>query len=106
MPKVVFVEHSGTEHTIDAEEGKSLMQLAVDNMVPGIVADCGGSASCGTCHVYIGEPWRQHLAPPDDTELSMLEGVLHGEADSRLSCQLCLSAALDGVRVRLPRSQM
>ena len=106
MPKVIFIEHNGVEHVVEGPTGKSLMQVAVDNMVPGIVADCGGSASCGTCHVYLGAPWSEKLSAPDDTELSMLDGVLHGSAESRLSCQVILTTELDGMRVRLPSSQM
>lgn len=106
MPKVIFIEHSGAEHVVQGAVGKSLMQAAVDNMVPGIVADCGGSASCGTCHIYLGAPWSEKLSGADEAELSMLDGVLHGHAESRLSCQIILSEELDGVRVRLPPSQM
>ncbi|MDB5971438.1 MAG: (2Fe-2S)-binding protein [Hydrocarboniphaga sp.] len=106
MPKVVFVEHSGKAHTVEGAAGQSLMQVAVDHMIPGIIADCGGSASCGTCHGYVQEPWNSQLAPADDTEQSMLDGVLYGEANSRLTCQIRLSEELDGIEVRLPKSQI
>ncbi|MDB5985936.1 MAG: reductase [Nevskia sp.] len=106
MPKVTFIEHNDTAHTVEGPEGRSLMQIAVDNMVPGIIADCGGSASCGTCHGYVEAPWLEKIPPPDDTEASMLEGVLHGEPNSRLTCQVRMTPELDGVRVRLPKSQI
>jgi 2Fe-2S ferredoxin len=106
MPKVVFVEHDGTVHTVEGPEGQSLMQIAVDNTVPGIVADCGGCASCGTCQGYVREPWFDKLPPPDDTETSMLDGVLRRKPNSRLTCQIRLTAQLEGIQVDLPESQL
>jgi 2Fe-2S ferredoxin len=106
MPKAVFVEHNGTEHSVEGPEGKSLMQIAVDSGVPGIVGDCGGCASCGTCQGYVAEPWLGKLAPPDETELSMLDGVLRRKPNSRLTCQIRMKVELDGIRVDLPESQL
>ena len=106
MPKITFIEHSGEEHTVEAEAGQSVMQAAMNNMVPGILADCGGNCSCATCHVYVESPWRERIAPAEQAERDMLECALHTRADSRLSCQVTLSPELDGMVVRLPESQI
>lgn len=105
MTKVVFIEHNGTEHVIDAENGKSVMQTAVDNMVPGIVGDCGGCCTCATCHSYIDRAWLSKLPPKSDEEKMMLEGALEVEDNSRLTCQLTVQPEMDGLLVRLPASQ-
>jgi 2Fe-2S ferredoxin len=105
MTKIVFIEHNGTEHVIDAENGKSVMQTAVDNMVPGIVGDCGGCCSCATCHGYIDRAWLSKLHPKSDEENMMLEGALAVEDNSRLTCQLTVRPEMDGLVVRLPASQ-
>jgi len=105
MTKVVFIEHNGTEHVIDAENGKSVMQTAVDNMVPGIVGDCGGCCTCATCHSYIDRAWLSKLSPKSDEENMMLEGALAVEDNSRLTCQLTVQPEIDGLVVRLPASQ-
>ena len=105
MPKIHFVEFNGTEHVVDAEAGKSVMQVAVDNMVPGIVGDCGGCWSCATCHGYVDPSWADKLPPKSDDEEMMLEGALNVEPNSRLTCQLNVSDEVDGLIVRLPESQ-
>lgn len=105
MPKITFVEFNGTEHAVEEEVGRSLMQAALDHMVPGIVADCGGSCSCATCHGYIDPTWVSRVPPPEATELSMLECVLDGAENSRLTCQIKITPGLDGLVVRLPKSQ-
>ncbi|MCB1744929.1 MAG: 2Fe-2S iron-sulfur cluster binding domain-containing protein [Gammaproteobacteria bacterium] len=82
--------------------GESVMECAVDHEVEGIVAQCGGAAICGTCHCHVMPAWRARLEPPDEVELELL-GYLEGhDADSRLACQIVLSAELDGIEVRLP----
>ncbi len=105
MPKIVFIEHNGTEHVVEADVGRSLMQAAVDNLVPGIVADCGGSCSCATCHGFIGDAWVSALPAPQADERSLLEGLLDTQNNSRLTCQISITPALDGLVVRLPKSQ-
>ncbi|WP_428310620.1 2Fe-2S iron-sulfur cluster-binding protein [Hydrocarboniphaga sp.] len=105
MPKILFIEHSGKQHLIDAEAGKSVMQNAVDRMVPGIIGDCGGACSCATCHGYIDPAWANKVEPRNDGEDAMLDGALHTEANSRLTCQITMTEALDGLVVRLPVSQ-
>ena len=105
MPKITFIEHDGTQHTVDAEVGKSVMQAAMDNLVPGIDADCGGECSCATCHVLVDDAWMTKLAPISETEESMLDLNPDREPNSRLSCQIPLSDDLDGIVVNLPEFQ-
>jgi 2Fe-2S ferredoxin len=105
MPKILFIEHNGTEHLIDAEVGKSVMQTAVDNMVPGIVGDCGGSCSCATCHGYVDLNWVDKVPARSEIEEMTLEGALDVKPNSRLTCQITVNEALDGLTLRLPASQ-
>lgn len=106
MGSVTFVEHDGTEHVVEIEEGKSLMQTAMDHGVPGIDADCGGSCACGTCHVIVGDDWVDVTGKANDEENQMLDITPEREATSRLSCQIQTSEAMDGLTVRLPEFQM
>ena len=106
MPTITFIEFSGTEHAIDAEVGKSLMQNAVDIGVPGIDADCGGACACGTCHCFVGEAWTESAGEANPLEESMLSMRPDREASSRLSCQIDVSDAMEGMVVRLPEYQM
>jgi 2Fe-2S ferredoxin len=105
MPKIVFIEHNGTHHVVDAPVGKSLMQVAVDNMVPGIVGDCGGCCSCATCHGYIEGEWADKLPPKQEDEEMMLDGALEVLPSSRLTCQVFVKEEHDGLTVKLPASQ-
>ena len=106
MPKITLIEFNGQEHIIDAEPGKTLMQNALDNMVPGIDADCGGACACGTCHCFIEGQWSDATGESDPMEESML-GMRPDRLDnSRLSCQINVSDAMDGMVVRLPEYQM
>jgi 2Fe-2S ferredoxin len=106
MPTITLVEFSGTEHTIEAEAGKSLMQNALDNAIPGIDADCGGACACGTCHCFVGESWSDSAGEADPMEESMLNMRPDREALSRLSCQIEVSDSMEGMVVRLPEYQM
>ena len=107
MPSVTFIEHNGTAHTVEAVSGQSLMRAAVDNGVPGIDADCGGECACATCHVYVDAAWldRTGLPAPGSQEASMLSFAAVTQPDSRLSCQIEVTAALDGLVVRMPEGQ-
>ncbi|MFT6490349.1 MAG: 2Fe-2S ferredoxin [Parvibaculaceae bacterium] len=105
LPHVTFIEDDGTEHKIEGEDGLSVMEAAVNNMVPGIDGDCGGACACATCHVFVDQDWMSKLAPQDDMEKSMLEFAEGVVDNSRLACQIKLSDALDGLVVRLPESQ-
>jgi len=103
MPSIVFVLPDGSERTVHAATGTSVMLAAVDADVPGIVGECGGCASCATCHVVVDDAWIGRLAPPDDVEDDLL-GFAQPERypNSRLGCQIALDASLDGLRVRVP----
>jgi 2Fe-2S ferredoxin len=106
MIQIRFIRADGTEQTIQAPPGQSLMKAAVDADVKGIDADCGGSLTCATCHVMIDAPWAGQLAAPVPDERDMLDFAASPvEPGSRLSCQVQLTPALDGLVVRLPASQ-
>ena len=105
MTHITYIEHDGTRHEAEAEDGASLMQVAVDNLVPGIVGDCGGCCSCATCHAYIDPAFAGSIAPAAADERDLLEGALDAEPGSRLTCQVRVTRALDGIVVRIPRSQ-
>ena len=105
MPKITFVEHNGTQHTVEAESGKSVMQAAMDSLVPGMDADCGGECSCATCHVMVNADWLAKVGAPNDAEDSMLDLNPERAENSRLSCQLTISDDLDGLIVDLPEFQ-
>jgi 2Fe-2S ferredoxin len=106
MTKVTFVEFNGTEHVVDAENGLSLMKAAVNNLVPGIDADCGGECSCATCHVMVDEAWIGKVGKPQGQEATMLDMAPERAETSRLSCQIKVTPELDGIVVRLPQFQM
>ena len=105
MPTITLVEFSGAEHPIEAEAGKSLMQNALDNAIPGIDADCGGECSCATCHVLIPEAWMEKVGTASEQENSMLDLNPDRQDNSRLSCQIELTDDLDGLVVNLPEFQ-
>ena len=105
MPQVTYIEHDGTEHRIELEEGLSVMRGAVDNGVPGIDADCGGECACAPCHVCVDEAWLAQTGTPREQAASMLSFAATAQPNSRLSCQITMSAALDGMVVRLPEAQ-
>ena len=105
MAKVTYIEHDGREHAVEVKAGLSVMEGAVRNNVPGIDADCGGACACATCHVYVDEAWREVTGKPSAMEESMLDFAEEVEPNSRLSCQIRVSDALDGLIVRLPANQ-
>ena len=105
MVQITYVEHDGTEHVVDSQTGVSLMQAAIDNLVPGIDADCGGECSCATCHVMVNENWLEKGGPPGEMEESMLDLNPERQENSRLSCQVEVSEELDGLRVSMPEFQ-
>ena len=106
MPTVVFIDHAGATYPVEAPLNKSLMQVALDNSVPGILGDCGGSCSCATCHGYVNQPWAEQLPPRSETEVFMLEGVADLRDNSRLCCQIRMTAELEGIVVHLPQEQV
>jgi 2Fe-2S ferredoxin len=105
MPKITFIEHTGREHEVEAEIGQSVMQAATNNMVPGVIGECGGNCSCATCHVYIEPPWAERIEGPSSQEQEMIECALHTRPTSRLSCQIRVTVDLEGLTVKLPESQ-
>ena len=105
MAQITYIEHDGTEHEVQVEIGYTVMQAALDNMLEGIVAECGGACSCTTCHCYIDEAWTDKAGPPDAIEKEMIEFALDTKDNSRLSCQVTVTEELDGLVVHLPESQ-
>ena len=105
MAKIKYIEHKGKSHTIDVANGLSVMEGAVQNDIPGIDADCGGSMACATCHVYVKEKWFDKLPKKEDGEEDMIDMAYEPNKFSRLSCQLIVSDELDGLVVKLPIKQ-
>ena len=105
MVKVTYVEHDGTVHEAKADKGLTVMEAAVKHNVPGIDADCGGACACATCHVYVDPAWAERTGSPSPMEESMLDFASEREETSRLSCQIKLTAELDGLAVRVPEFQ-
>ena len=105
MTRIIFIEHDSTRHDVDAKDGQSVMEAAVSNMVPGIDADCGGACACATCHVYVKSEWLSKTGAQDEMEISMLDFAENVEDNSRLSCQITVSAELDGLTIILPETQ-
>jgi 2Fe-2S ferredoxin len=106
MPKITYIDNDGTIRTIDAELGATVMETAINNDVPGILATCGGSCSCATCHVYVSEGWFDRLPPPALDENDMLDTAHDLKPTSRLSCQIKVTAELDGLTVTTPPRQI
>ena len=105
MPKITYIEFDGTEHTVDVRNGLTVMEGAIKNNVPGIDADCGGACACATCHVYVDEAWREKTGTASAMEESMLDFAQNVQPNSRLSCQIKVTDALDGLVVRMPEEQ-
>ena len=105
MAKITYIEHDGTEHQVEVKAGLSVMEGAIRNNVPGIDADCGGACACATCHVYVDEAWRAATGSSSAMEESMLDFAEGVQDNSRLSCQIRVTDALDGLVVRLPENQ-
>jgi len=105
MPKIIFIDHSGDRREVEAKNGTSIMEAAVQNMIPGIDADCGGACACATCHIYVEGGFLSKLKEKDDMEDSMLDFAENVQENSRLSCQILLSDELDGIEVKTPETQ-
>ena len=105
MPKITYVENDGKSHTVEVDNGLTVMEGAVQNNIPGIDADCGGSMACATCHVYVKEEWFNKLPKKEDGEEDMLDMAYEPNKFSRLSCQLTVSDKLEGMIVNLPKKQ-
>lgn len=105
MAKITYIEHNGTEHAVEVKAGFSVMEGAVRHSIPGIDADCGGACSCATCHVFVDEAWLDKTGQRTAMEESILDFAEGVQPNSRLSCQIEVSDALDGLILRMPESQ-
>ena len=105
MVKINFINHKGETQTVDAEAGSTVMEAAIRNAVPGILAECGGACACATCHVYVEETWKEKTGDPSPMEEDMLDFAFDVRPTSRLSCQIKVAAELDGLKVTVPERQ-
>src|SRR5512143_3654357 len=105
MPRVIYISHLGVPRTVDVAAGSSVMEGAIQNNIPGIVAECGGACSCATCHVYVAQEWRDRVGPQGQMERAILDYAAGVAPNSRLSCQIRVTDSLDGLVVSLPESQ-
>ena len=105
MPKITYIEHDGSHHTVDAEIGSTVMETALRNDIASIVAECGGSCTCATCLVHVDEAWTGIVGEPESMEEDMLDFASDVKPTSRLSCQIKITDALDGLIVRTPEHQ-
>ncbi len=106
MPRITYIEHNGTEHTVDVAVGLTVMEGAVNNNLPGIDADCGGACACSTCHVYVNADWVGKLPAREDMEEDMLDFAYEPNERSRLTCQIQVTSELDGLVVQMPEKQI
>lgn len=105
MPKITYVTHDGKSHEVDAQVGATVMEAAIKNSIPGIEAECGGACACATCHVYVDAAWQDKVGGPEIMEEDMLDFAFEPKTGSRLSCQVKLTAELDGLVVTIPERQ-
>ena len=106
MAKITYIQPDGTQSVVEVENGMSVMEGAIRNMVRGIEAECGGACACATCHVYVEEAWREQVGGPSEMEEDMLDFAFDQRPGSRLSCQIEVADALDGLVVRIPERQI
>ena len=105
MPKITYKDTQGISKTIEVENGLSVMEGAIQNEIPGIDADCGGSMACATCHVYVNDEWFNKIPKAEDAEVDMIDMAYEPKKNSRLSCQIIVSDELDGLEVTTPEKQ-
>jgi 2Fe-2S ferredoxin len=105
MPTAIYIDANGNQFEAELEIGQNLMDGAVNNMIDGILGECGGVMSCATCHCYVDPAWQDKVSPASEHEMDMLDIVIDPQQNSRLSCQLEMTAELDGIVVHLPRAQ-
>ena len=105
MAKITYIEHSGKSHVVEVPNELSVMEGAVQNNIPGIDADCGGSCACATCHVYVDEKWFDNLPDIENAEQDMLDMAFEPKKFSRLGCQITITKDLDGLVVKMPSKQ-
>ena len=105
MAKITYIDFEGKSRTIEVENGLSVMEGAIQNDIPGIDADCGGSMACATCHVYVEQTWLDKLPKAEDGAIDMIDMASEPKKNSRLSCQLIVSDELDGLLITTPAKQ-
>ena len=105
MAKITYITSDNQTHTVEVQNGLTVMEGAVQNDIPGIDADCGGGMACATCHVYVKEDWLNKLNKSEDAEQDMIDMAFEPKKNSRLSCQLTVSDQLDGLIVNIPSKQ-
>ena len=105
MAKITYIEHSGKSHVVEVPKELTVMEGAVQNNIPGIDADCGGSCACATCHVYVDEKWFDKLPDIENAEQDMLDMGFEPKKFSRLGCQITITKNLDGLVVKMPLKQ-
>jgi 2Fe-2S ferredoxin len=105
MTKIIYQDNQGNSKTIDVENGLTIMEGAIQNKIPGIDADCGGSMACATCHVYVEEKWLNKIPKAEEAEIDMIDMAYEPKKNSRLSCQLIVTDELDGLKVTTPTQQ-
>ena len=106
MSKVTYIGKNEQQYVVDAKSGENLMQVAIDNLVPGILGDCGGAAACATCHVFVDPEWAERAGKASDIEADLIDGLLDTKPTSRLACQIIMSDKLDGIVLHLPEQQI
>ena len=106
MPRITYFDADGGRRDLEIDIGSTVMEAAVDNNVPGIVAECGGACACATCHAYIDDAWLDRLPPMSEMEDAMLDSALERRPNSRLSCQLEITAELDGLIVHVANNEV
>ncbi len=105
MTKIIFIEPNGERKEIDAENGATIMEVALKNSISGIIGECGGACTCATCHVYIDKDWLDRAGEPSDCEEDMLDFAWEVRDESRLSCQIKVCNELDGIIIHVPQKQ-
>tara|TARA_B100000579_G_scaffold348714_1_gene302093 strand:+ start:267 stop:587 length:321 start_codon:yes stop_codon:yes gene_type:complete len=105
MPKITYKDNQGNSKTIEVEKSLSVMEGAIQNNIPGIDADCGGSMACATCHVYVEEKWLNKLPKAEEAEEDMIDMAFEPKKNSRLSCQITVTDEIDGLIVTTPEKQ-
>ena len=105
MAKITYIAHDGTRFEVEVENGSTVMENAIKNSVPGIEAECGGACACATCHVYVDNAWTGKTGSPEAMEEDMLDFAYDVQPNSRLSCQIKVTADLDGLVVKVPERQ-
>jgi len=105
MPKIIYTDNQGNSKTIEVDNGLTVMEGAIQNDIPGIDADCGGSMACATCHVYVEEKWLDKVPKAEEAEIDMIDMAYEPKKNSRLSCQIIVTEELEGLKVTTPEKQ-